>query len=383
MNLHGAYEWQKSADADMNSYQYGADVSIEFPRIIAPFVHSDRVRRDKNGRVIRRHFYSTPTTYAKVSSDVIRRPDYYKMHIVSGEWTYRWQSSANSRHEFSPLTLKYQFVNSHTDKFDSVIVENPYLAASMEDCFMPKMRYTYMYTSPSSLRHPIRWEVTVEESGNLVSLWDYAFGRSFSEKDKELFKTPYSQFLRLEADFSKTWNLTPTSQLIGHFNGGIIYCYGNSSEAPYSEYFYVGGANTIRAFGVRSIGPGRFDGRGLGRQLDYLIQNGETKLVGNLEYRTKLFGDLNGAVFLDAGNVWDFTDEYVEGGKFPTSLKQLVKTTALGTGVGLRYDLGFLVIRLDWGLAIHCPYDTGKSGYFNVPSFSGAHTLHFAVGYPF
>ena len=116
---------------------------------------------------------------------------------------------------------------------------------------------------------------------------------------------------------------------------------------------------------------------------DYLIQNGETKLVGNLEYRTKLFGDLNGAVFLDAGNVWDFTDEYVEGGKFPTSLKQLVKTTALGTGVGLRYDLGFLVIRLDWGLAIHCPYDTGKSGYFNVPSFSGAHTLHFAVGYPF
>ena len=133
----------------------------------------------------------------------------------------------------------------------------------------------------------------------------------------------------------------------------------------------MGGANTIRAFGVRSIGPGRFDGRGLGRQLDYLIQNGETKLVGNLEYRTKLFGDLNGA------------DEYVEGGKFPTSLKQLVKTTALGTGVGLRYDLGFLVIRLDWGLAIHCPYDTGKSGYFNVPSFSGAHTLHFAVGYPF
>ena len=145
----------------------------------------------------------------------------------------------------------------------------------------------------------------------------------------------------------------------------------------------MGGANTIRAFSVRAIGPGAFDGRGLGRQFNYLIQNGETKLVGNLEYRTKLFGDLNGAVFLDAGNVWDFTDEYVEDGGFPTSLKQLVKTTALGTGVGLRYDLGFLVIRLDWGVAIHCPYDTGKSGYFNVPSFSGAHTLHFAVGYPF
>jgi outer membrane protein assembly factor BamA len=163
----------------------------------------------------------------------------------------------------------------------------------------------------------------------------------------------------------------------------LLYNYGNSSEAPYSEYFYVGGANTIRAFGVREIGPGNFDGTDLGRQLCYLIQNGEIKLVGNLEYRTKLFGDLNGAIFLDAGNVWDFNNDFVDGGGFPTSVKSFIDQTALGTGVGIRYDMGFLVIRLDWGLAIHCPYDTGKSGYFNVPSFSKAHTLHFAIGYPF
>ena len=383
LNLHGAYEWQKGANADMNSYQYGADVSIEFPRIIAPFYNSDRVRRDKNGRPIRRRFYSSPTTYAKVSSDVIRRPEYYKMHIVTGEWTYRWQSSANSRHEFSPLTLKYQYMNSHTEKFDSVIITNPYLAASMEDWFTPKMRYTYMYTSPTTKRHPIRWEFTIEESGNLLSLWDFAGGHSFSEKDKTLFKTPYSQFLRFETDFTKTWTITPTSSLVGHVNGGVLYNYGNSSEAPYSEYFYAGGANTIRAFGVREIGPGNFNGAGLGRQLCYLIQNGEIKLVGNLEYRTKLFGDLNGAIFLDAGNVWDFNNDFVDGGGFPTSVKSFIDQTALGTGVGIRYDMGFLVIRLDWGLAIHCPYDTGKSGYFNVPSFSKAHTLHFAIGYPF
>jgi len=383
LNLHGAYEWQKSANSDMNSYQYGADVSIEFPRIIAPFYNSDRVRRDKNGRPIRRRFYSSPTTYAKVSSDVVRRPEYYKMHIVTGEWTYRWQSSANSRHEFSPLTLKYQYMNSHTEKFDSVIVTNPYLAASMEDWFTPKMRYTYMYTSSANKRHPIRWEFTIEESGNLLSLWDYIGGHPFDEKDKTLFKTPYSQFLRFETDFTKTWNITPTSSLVGHVNGGVLYNYGNSSEAPYSEYFYAGGANTIRAFGVREIGPGNFNGTGLGRQLCYLIQNGEIKLVGNLEYRTKLFGDLNGAIFLDAGNVWDFNNDFVDGGGFPTSVKSFIDQTALGTGLGIRYDMGFLVIRLDWGLAIHCPYDTGKSGYFNVPSFKNAHTLHFAIGYPF
>ena len=383
LNLHGSYEWQSGADANMNSYQYGADMSIEFPRIIAPFVHSDRVRRDKNGHPIRKRFFSTPTTFAKISSDVVRRPEYYKMHIVSGEWTYRWQSSANSRHEFSPLTLKYQYMNSHTAKFDSVVTINPYLSATMEDFFVPKMRYTYVYTSPAVKRHPIRWEFTIEESGNLVSLWDFIGGHSFSERDKTLFKTPYSQFLRFETDFTKTWTLTPNSRVVGHLNGGLIYNYGNSKEAPYSEYFYVGGANTIRAFGVRAIGPGAFDGSGLGRQLGYLIQNGEIKLVGNIECRTRLFGDLNGAVFLDAGNVWDFTDEFVPDGGFPTTLKDFVKQTALGTGVGLRYDMGFLVIRLDWGLALHCPYQTEKSGYFNVPSFKNAHTLHFAVGYPF
>ena len=383
LNLHGSYEWQKSANSNMNSYQYGADVSIEFPRIIAPFYNSDRIRRDKNGKPVMRRFFSSPTTFAKVSSDVVRRPEYYKMHIVTGEWTYRWQSSANSRHEFSPLTLKYQYMNSHTSRFDSIVTNNPYLAATMEDCFTPKMRYTYMYTSPATKRHPIRWEFTVEESGNLLSLWDYIGGHSFSEKGKTLFKTPYSQFLRFETDFTKTWTLSPTSRVVGHFNGGVIYNYGNSSEAPYSEYFYAGGANTIRAFGVREIGPGAFDGTGLGRQMGYLIQNGELKLVGNLEYRTRLFGDLNGAIFLDAGNVWDFNDEFVEKGGFPTTVKDFVKQTALGTGLGIRYDMGFLVIRLDWGLAIHCPYDTGKSGYFNVPSFKGAHTLHFAIGYPF
>ena len=383
LNLHGSYEWQKSANSNMNSYQYGADVSIEFPRIIAPFYNSDRIRRGKNGKPVMRRFFSSPTTFAKVSSDVVRRPEYYKMHIVTGEWTYRWQSSANSRHEFSPLTLKYQYMNSHTSRFDSIVTNNPYLAATMEDCFTPKMRYTYMYTSPATKRHPIRWEFTVEESGNLLSLWDYIGGHSFSEKGKTLFKTPYSQFLRFETDFTKTWTLSPTSRVVGHFNGGVIYNYGNSSEAPYSEYFYAGGANTIRAFGVREIGPGAFDGTGLGRQMGYLIQNGELKLVGNLEYRTRLFGDLNGAIFLDAGNVWDFNDEFVEKGGFPTTVKDFVKQTALGTGLGIRYDMGFLVIRLDWGLAIHCPYDTGKSGYFNVPSFKGAHTLHFAIGYPF
>ena len=383
INLHGAYEWQKSGGSDMNSYQYGADVSIEFPRIIAPFYNSDRIRRDKNGRPILRKFYSSPTTYAKVSSDVVRRPEYYKMHIVSGEWTYRWQSSATIRHEFSPLTVKYQYMNSHTEKFDSVIYSNPYLAATMDNYFIPKMRYTFMYNSQKSQLHPIRFEFTIEESGNLVSLYDIIAGRSFNEKEKKMFKTPYSQFVRLEGDFTKTWTLTPSSKFVAHANGGFIYCYGNSTSAPFSELFYVGGANTVRAFGVREIGPGTFYARDMGRQIAYLLQNGEAKFVGNLEYRTKIFGDLNGAIFLDAGNVWNFQRAEIDEGEYPKSVKDFLNQLAVGTGVGLRYDLGFLIIRLDWGLALHCPYETGKSGYFNVPSLKKGNTLHFAIGYPF
>lgn len=397
INLHGSYEWATSGGSRMSNYEYGADASIEFPRIIAPFFGGNRVRRDSQGRIIRRRrFFTTPTTLAKVSTDIIFRPSYYKMHVASGEWTYRWQSSAQSSHEFSPLTVKYQFMNSHTAKFDSMVVENPYLLGTMEDYFTPEMRYTYTYTSPSDKLHPIRWEMTIAEAGNVVSLGYVIAGRSWNEQDKELFKNPYSQFLRLETDFTKTWTLNSHSKLVGHVNAGYIYAFGNSNFVPFSEMYYAGGANSIRAFPVRSIGPGRFNvsdyfitnGKYDDNALDYLFRNGTVKFISNLEYRTQLFGNLYGALFLDAGNVWfaneTFEDELAvlfKDSRF--RLKNFLTDMALGTGVGIRYDLGFLVLRLDWGLALHLPYDTGKSGYFNVNGFKGNHTIHFAIGYPF
>lgn len=410
INLHGAYEWHKSGEERMNTYQYGADVSVEFPRIIAPFYNSDRVRRDKSGNRIRRRFYSAPSTYAKISTDIVRRPEYYKMHVVSGEWTYRWQTSENSRHEFSPLTIKYQFKNSQTEKFDSLLEMNPYLDRTMGDYFIPKMRYTYTYTSPASMLNPIRWESTIEESGNLVSIFDVARGKSFNEKEKTLFKNPYAQFVRVETDLTKTWSIGRESSLVGHLNAGFMYSYGNSYDAPYSEEFYVGGANSIRAFPVRSIGPGSFSDLGirnkLFRQFFYLLRNGDMKLVANLEYRMPLFGNLKGAVFFDAGNIWRIRSGSLDSdGIDEESLdydKELLlevsdwfdqmyfkpsrffKDIALGTGVGLRYDLGFLVIRLDWGFALHVPCNNGVSGYFfNAERFSDLHNINFAIGYPF
>ena len=412
INLHGSYEWQKVEGERINNYQYGADVSLEFPRILVPFYNPERVHRDKDGRPIRRRrFYSTPVTYAKVSTDIIRRPSYYKMHVAGGEWTYRWQPTETSRHEFSPITVKYQFMNSHTEAYEKLVQINPYLDRTMGDYFIPKMRYTYTYTSPQRFRNPIRWETTLEESGNLVSLFDMARGKDFNEKDKELFKNPYSQFLRFETDFTKTWSLGTEATLVGHINAGYIWNYGNSEEAPYSEEFYIGGANSIRAFPVRGVGPGRFSDFGFRnrqyKQLFYLLRNGDMKLQANLEYRAPIFGNLKGAIFLDAGNVWrlgkdwdlDIPDDFdyttlseeeqnALGWAMWLDLmfyekKNFLNDIALGTGVGLRYDLGFLVIRLDWGFALHIPNIVNNRYFFNADRFSDLHTLHFAIGYPF
>ena len=372
INLHGSYEWEQGgnvngAGGNMNSYEYGIDASIEFPRLIVPFLK-------------RRRYFTTPSTYAKVSMNVLNRPDYFKMHTFSAEWTYTWQRSIKWRHEFSPLTLQYQKLNRTTAKFDSILYENPYLQTSMQNVFIPKMHYTLTYSSAAHSRNPLVWETTITEAGNILTLGYMAAGNKWSDTDKELFKNPYAQFLKLETDISKTWAVGEKSHLVAHANAGIIYSYGNSRTAPYSEQFYVGGANSIRAFAVRSIGPGSYT-TDVSR-LSYLDQTGDIKLQLNLEYRFNLFGGLYGAAFIDAGNVWALRDDgYRHGSQF--KLKNALKEMALGTGVGIRYDLDFLVLRLDWGVGLHVPYETGKSGFYNIPKFKDGQALHLAVGYPF
>ena len=167
---------------------------------------------------------------------------------------------------------------------------------------------------------------------------------------------------------------------MGHVNAGIIWSYGNAENAPYYEQFYIGGANSVRAFNVRSIGPGRY--QSTNSKYSYIDQTGDIKYLMNLEYRQKVWGDLYGALFLDAGNVWTLRNhEYSPLGKFDVG--KFFGQLAVGTGVGVRYDMGMFVIRVDWGIGLHVPYDTGKSGIYNIRRFKDAQSLHFAVGYPF
>ena len=370
VNLHGSYEWQTGHAFDgsaneVNSYEYGGDVSLDYPRIVLPW----RVRR---------RFYTTPSTTFKVSSDIVNRSGYFKRHIVSGEVTYKFQLKPHWMHQFTPLSVEYNYLKRGTDQFYDLLVEHPYLLTVMLDQFIPKMKYVLTFSNASRSRNPVFWQTSISESGNLSSLAYMAFGKGWNEKEKKLLKNPYAQFLKIETDFTKTWSLSDDTQLVGHLSAGYAWAYGNSETIPYTEQFWVGGANSIRAFTVRSIGPGKY--RSDDRQWRFIEQVGNVKLQANLEYRPRLFGNLFGALFLDAGNVWD-TEDYIGGGTLKMS--NLLDEMALGTGVGLRYDLDYFVIRLDWGIGLHAPYDTGKGGYFNIKKFSDGQSIHFAIGYPF
>lgn len=369
VNLHGSYEWQTGHQDDetssrVHSYEYGADVSLEMPRLLLPFK-------------LRRRWYATPSTTLKGSSNVVNRSAYFKRHIVSGEMTYRFQPNAHWMHEYSPLILQYEYMTHQTEAFKEILQSSPYLTRSMADQLVPKMRYTVAWTNAATSRCPFYWQTTVSEASNLLSLGYAAFGEPWDREGKKMFKNPFAQFLKVESQIRKTWPIGEHSTFVAHADAGIVWSYGNAKSAPYSEQFYVGGANSVRAFNVRSIGPGSY--RASQAKFSYMDQTGDIKLQANLEYRPRLVGNIYGALFIDAGNVWALRDDGYRADS-RLQLKNLLRQTALGTGIGLRYDLEFLVLRLDWGVALHVPY---KDGFYNVSRFSDGQCLHFAVGYPF
>lgn len=402
IRLHGSYEWQtghraEGSSSKVNSYEYGAEASLNFPRIVNPFrvpirKRIERMRRRQaEGEPVKmrrrrrpRTFYETPLTTLKASMDIVNRADFFKRHVVSGELTYDWKTSESKEFSFSPLILTYEYMQSRTERFKQMEDSMPYLRTSMADQFIPKASFSYTYKSPATYRNPAIWWTTISESANLLSLGYMIGGDKWSEKNKTMFKNPYAQFFKVETNFTKLWQLSEKNSIAAHFNAGVIYTYGNSRVAPYSEQFYVGGANSIRAFNIRSIGPGKY--RSADRNFSYVEQTGDIKLLANLEFRPHIVGNLYGAVFLDAGNVWTLHDDNPEdgvvreGGKF--QFKNMFREMALGTGVGLRYDLGYFILRVDWGIGLHVPY-ADKTGFYNVDSFKDAQTLHLAIGLPF
>lgn len=399
LRLHGSYEWSLGNDDGsgrfgLDNYEYGAEASLQFPRLLNPFITPPRKRWEKIQQKMAeaaakgitykpkfpKGYYTTPSTTIKASADVLNRANYFKRHIVSGELTYQWQPNERNSYSFSPLSITYEYMNSMTDRYRELIDSIPYLQVSMADQFIPKMIFQHTFMSPASYRNPVTIWTTISEASNVLSAGYAIFGKEWSEKGKEMFRNPYAQFLKIESNATKVWSLSEKSSLAAHLNIGALWAYGNSTFAPYTEQFYVGGANSIRAFTARQIGPGRY--RSTMRQRSYVEQTGDLKIQMNLEYRPHLLGSLYGAVFLDAGNVWTMRDDSGRPeAKF--KMKNIFKEMALGTGVGLRYDLGFFMVRVDWGVGLHVPYNTGKTGFYNISNFKDAQALHLAIGMPF
>lgn len=373
VKLRGSYEWQThrsmGKSSTIDSYEYGIESSLAYPWLVFPGL------TDRNFR------YPTSSKF-KISANLLNRANYYRLLSFGSEASYQSQTARYETHSFTPLTLTFNKLQSTSPRFDSIATNNSALLISLKDQFIPAMQYTYHYdnTINSRLRNTRWFEATIKESGNLISGVMTLAGKDFSTENKKILGSPYSQFIKTTLELRNTYRLTQKSSLATRVQAGVIYTYGNSSVAPYSELFYVGGANSIRAFSVRSIGPGCYydhEGRGT-----YLDQAGDIKFEANLEYRFNLAGNLHGALFLDAGNVWLMRDDQGHpGGKF--ELSKFFDQLALGTGFGFRYDLEFLVLRLDLGIGIHAPYDTGKSGYYNIPKFWDGLGFHFAIGYPF
>lgn len=395
VNVHGSYEWQtghlsEGSSSRVNSYEYGGDVSLVFPRMLTPdnLFWSARRRNARDGRRAlrgkrswkKRRFYGVPSTTLRLSNNILNRTGYFKRHVVSGDLTYEFWTSPRSYHQFSPLTLSYEYMTSRTDSFTVLLAGNPYLQISMRDQFVPKMSYTYQYASAAGSRNPVSWRTTVSEAANILSLGYMAAGRRWNDKSKKLFKNPYAQFVKLETDFVKLWRFGDNHSVAGHLSAGVVCSYGNAAKAPYYEQFYVGGANSVRAFNVRSVGPGKY--RPGSQRMSYVEQTGDVKFEASLEARPHLFGDLYGAVFLDAGNVWTLGDDAQRPGA-QLKWKSVLTDMAVGTGVGIRYDLGLFVIRVDWGIGLHVPYHTGKKGFYNLPRFDDGNSFHLAIGYPF
>lgn len=373
VKLKGSYEWQTGGGKKsslMNSWEMGISSALAFPRVVFPTFGK------------REYDFPASTTFS-VSIDQLNRAKYYKLLAFGGDATYDFQPKRTSYHSLTPFRLTFNLLQHETEEFKQIADSTPALYQSLRNQFIPAMEYTYTYDNAAVRRHrnPIRWQTTVTSAGNLTSCIYRLFGQPFDRKEKKLFGVPFAQFLKLNTDFRYTWLLKGDMAIASRVTGGIIWSYGNMTTAPYSEQFYIGGANSIRAFTARSIGPGGY--RPENSKQAFLDQTGDIRLEANLEFRFPIFGDLHGAVFLDAGNVWLLRND-PQRPDAQLRLKTFPEQIALGTGAGLRYDLDFIVIRLDCGVALHDPYDTGRKGYYNITgSFWKSLGLHFAIGYPF
>ncbi len=351
--------------------EYGMETKLVFPRMVAPFLSRDFTRR------------STATSELSLTYDMQNRPEFHR-RVFSTAWRYRWnQPSRHLQYRFDLLDLNYVNMPWISDTFkhdylDSVSNRNAILRYNYEDLFIMKIGFGITY---SHANHALR--ANVETSGNLLGLLSNA---AHFHKNKEGQHTflgiAYAQYAKFDFDYTRLWQFDEHNQLVAHADIGIAWPYGNSKVLPFEKRYFSGGANSVRGWSVRGLGPGSF--RGTNGRIDFINQTGDMKIDLNLEYRTFLFWKFNGAAFIDAGNIWTLRN-YAEqpGGQF--RFDKFYEQIAVAYGLGLRLNFDYFILRFDMGMkAINPAYRDSDEHYaFINPRFSRDFQFHFAVGLPF
>ena len=374
IELRGAYEAIRGLEGYGNQdfVEYSLETRLQFPRFIVPFL-SRQVRRNVNA-----------TSEVSLLYDLQNRPEFHR-RVVSAAWRYKWQQQ-NRRHQYQldMLDLNYVFMPWISETFrtlylDDVSSRNAILRYNYEDLFITKFGFGYAFNDGRTAL-----KTNLETSGNLLSAGSRLFG---AEKDihgqYRVFNIAYAQYVKGDIDLTHSLQFDYNNQLVFHVGLGIAYPYGNSSVLPFEKRYFSGGANSVRGWSVRRLGPGKYKGRD-GR-IDFINQTGDMKLDLNMEYRTHLFWKLGGALFLDAGNIWTLR-EYKDqpGGQF--SLRDFLNQIAVSYGMGLRFNFDYFIVRFDLGMkAINPAYEADESEHYPLlhPRFSRDYAFHFAVGLPF
>ena len=374
VQLRGAYEAIKGLEGYSNQdfVEYSVESRLRFPRFIMPFL-SRNMRR-----------LTVATSELSLLYDAQNRPEFHRQ-VLSAGWHYRWKPQRHhDQYQFDLIDLNYVFMPWISETFKREYLDNTgnynaILRYNYEDLFIMKTGFGYGYNNGT-----VAIKVNIETAGNLLSLGSKVFG---AERDDEghyrVFNIAYAQYVKGDVDFTRQILSYYNSQLVFHVGLGIAYPYGNSTILPFEKRYFSGGANSVRGWSVRSLGPGRY--RDKDGNINFITQTGDLKLDLNLEYRAHLFWKFGGALFVDAGNIWtlrDYSDQ--PGGQF--QLQRILKDLAVSYGLGLRLNFDYFIIRFDLGMkAVNPAFETDDDEHFPIihPRLRRDLAFHFAVGLPF
>jgi outer membrane protein assembly factor BamA len=369
LRIRGAYE---AISNFSNPYlELGGEASIHIPKFIIPF----------NSRSFRRMRTSTEFSLRYNSQN---RPEYDR-RLLSGGIRYQWQgrNSLAARHQLDLLDVDYIYL----PRTDSVFMNNLPPSAKYfgyTNHFIVGTSYSYYRSTFDPFqkqKDAYSFRFSVESAGNVLYGLSYLFNREKDDYDSyQLLGNFFAQFIKTDFDYAKTTIFDKNNSFAWRIGGGIGIPYGNSKMLPFEKRYYSGGANSVRAWSVRELGPGSYVPDA---STTFFNQSGDIKLDLNIEYRTRFFWKLEAAAFIDAGNIWTIQDyKNQENGKF--KFDSFYKEIALGYGAGLRLDFDYFLIRFDCGWKAYNPAKSGKDKWAMLrPNFGDNFAWHIAVGYPF